>query len=104
MQECREEGAIDRIVEVGILQDDDGVLAAHFEDRALQVRGAELSDFAAHSGGASEADARDARVLYHLASYFLDRIAPAGNDVKHARREARCFEQFTEHGAAREGR
>ena len=50
------EHALDGQVEVGVVHDDDGVLAAHLQAHALEVGGAGEVDLAAHLGGAGEGD------------------------------------------------
>ena len=60
-------------VEVGVGLDDDGVVAAEFEDAAAEALGAGLGDVPAHLGRAGEGDQRDARVVDHP---LADRPSP----------------------------
>src|SRR5690606_11351132 len=57
------EHAVEREVELGVVEDDLRVLAAHFEREPLVQAAAGLADLAARLGAARERDQRDTRVL-----------------------------------------
>ena len=56
--------ALDRQVDVGVAEDDDGVLAAHLQVHAFAVSAAVGGDLAAHLDGAGEGDHRHPRVAH----------------------------------------
>ena len=57
------ERAVEGEVEVGVVEDDHGVLAAHLERAGLEVGGGGLSDDAADFAGSGEGDGADAGML-----------------------------------------
>ena len=86
VRERRGDGPFDGAVEIGVVTDDERVLAAELQTRLREAAAGRLGDRAAGRGGAGEADEVDARMLderqARLASEPLD-------DVEHARRQAR---------------
>ena len=73
-----------RGVEVGVVEDDGGGLAAELEGDAAQVLRAELGDVPAGGAGTGEGDLVDARV----GDEVLAVLAAGGDDVQHARGQA----------------
>ena len=93
IEEDRARGAGDRGVEISVLEDDVGRLAAKFERHFLQVARRGMDDQLADFGGTGE-------------SYFVDvgmsgqrgarGLAVAGDDVHHALGEAGFHDQLAE--------
>ena len=77
---------VDRLVEVGVLEDDDRVLAAHLALGLAAAAGDLAVDAAADRVGAGEGDAFDHGVAGDLVA---DHRAGAGDEIEHTRRQAR---------------
>jgi hypothetical protein len=102
--------ALDRGIEIGVVEDDEGRLAAQFERQGLARAGGGAADRAADLGRAGEGDLVDLRGHQRRAG-----PAVAGDDVDHARGqpgldadlgkgqrgERRVFGRFQHHGVAR---
>ena len=94
--------AVDRLVQVGVVVDDDGVLAAHLGDDALDVVlsgprfGGLAVDVQADVARAGEGDHGRRRMLHQLRPDFL---AHAGEEIHHARRQADFLEDLHQLGA-----
>src|SRR5690606_9844777 len=71
-------------VEVGVVEDDEGRLAAQLEEHARQVLGGGGHDLASGGGGAGERDQVDARVGRE---HGAQGVVRAGDDVEDAGRE-----------------
>ena len=80
--ECTPERAFEGEIEIGVVHDDHGVLAAHFERYGLEGGGGALGDVGAHGGGAGEADGADIGMFDDGRACFG---AEAGDDVDYAR-------------------
>ena len=80
----RIDDAFDGAVEIGILEDDEGRLAAELERQRLARAGGRLADQAADLGRAGEGDLVDAGMLDERRAGG----AVAGDDVDDARRQA----------------
>ena len=85
--------AVSGLVEVGILTNDDGALAAKFRKHGRHVRGGESQDFQAALRAAREDDFPDVRVAHNLRARRAPRTR---DDVDHPRREPGLFDQFSE--------
>jgi hypothetical protein len=75
--------AFDGAVDIGVVEDDVGGLAAQLEREGFARAGRRLADAAAHGGGAGEGDLGDAGMLDDR----LPRRAVAGDDVDDALRQ-----------------
>jgi hypothetical protein len=99
--ECRLRNAFDGGVDVGIGVDDDGVLAAHFKDGALDpelpgsLRGGSFVDVESDFAGAGEGDV--ARFGMRDDS-IAEAGAGAGTEIHHAFGHADFFQQFDKFG------
>ena len=100
--EGRPEDPLDGEVEVGVVHDDDGVLAAELEVDVLEVGGAVLGGLDPDLARAGERDQRHVRVLDEA---LADRLAAAVHDVEHAGGQAGLLEDLdealAEHAACR---
>ena len=78
--EGAEGGGIDRLVDVGVVENDQRRLAAEFEQHRLQIAPGGLGDDAADAGGAGEIDAADLGMgdqrLDHLGGILPARSRP----------------------------
>ena len=81
---------LDRLVEVGVVEDDVGRLAAELERDRLEMLRRELVDLAAGCRAAGEADVRD-RGMRH--QRLADLRTQAGDDVDDTVRKARLSEE-----------
>ena len=92
---CGSEGSPERAVEgeleVGVVEDDLRVLAAHFEGDGLEGGGGTLGNVRAHFAGAGEADGADVGVLDEGVA---GGAAAAADDVDDARRQAGIDERL----------
>src|SRR5438477_1114334 len=93
MNEDAEAGGVDGVVEVGVFQDNQRALAAHFKDKTLAALGAFRGDNAANSAGACERDELHARVVEED---FGKGSAVAGNDIEDAGGNTGTRENFGE--------
>jgi len=84
VQPDRVDHPFDRRVEIGIVEDDEGRLAAELQRQALAGAGGRLADFPPDLGRAGEGDLGDAR----MGDDRLAGAAIAGDDVDHACRQA----------------
>ena len=91
--ERRPDDALDGEVEVGVVHDDDPVLAAELEVDVLQVVGGRLRHEHAGLARAREGDDRDVRVAHEPVAGLL---AVAVDEVHDAVGEARLAEQLDE--------
>ena len=95
--ECRLGHAFDGGVEIGVGIHDDGVLAAHFEDRALDpdlagsLRGRALVDVQADFARSGEGDVAGLGMRHHG---IAEAGAGAGTEIHHAFRHAALFQQL----------
>ena len=99
--EFRDDGAGDGGFDVGIVEDEEGRVAAEFERDALHRSGALGGEFLADRGGAGEGELCDARVF---GQHAADGFGVACDDVEHAGREAGFFGEDgeSERGIGRE--
>ena len=89
--EAAPDGAVDGEIEVGVVHDDDDVLAAHFQMALFERGRAGGADDAAHFGGAGEADEVDIGMLQERRAG----VGPvAENDVHDAARQAGFVENL----------
>ncbi len=79
------ERAVEGEVEVGVVEDDHGVLAAHFKGAGLEVACGGLADDAADFRGAGEGDGADEGMLDEWGAGFRTK---AGDDVDDSGRQA----------------
>ncbi len=86
------DGAFHRLVEVGIVEHDEGRIAAQFERNLLHRVRALLHQQLAHRGGAGEGQLLHDGVRRHLAA---DGLCIAGHDVDDAAGNARHLRQHT---------
>src|SRR5207248_6980533 len=87
--ERRPEDALDREIDVGVVENDDRVLAAELEVHVLEPVGRGLRHRDAGLARAGERDDRNARVAYERVAGGL---AVAVHDVDDARAQARLVE------------
>ena len=81
VQEGHEERRRNRLVEIGIIEQDRGRFATQFERDALHGRGAVAHDPLADGHRAREGDLVDIRIPYELRA---DHVSSADHDVAHA--------------------
>ncbi len=99
--ECGLRDAFDGGVDIGVGVDDDGVLAAHFKDGALDpeltgsLRGGGLIDMQPHFAGAGKRDVSSFGMCH---DGIAEAGAGAGAEVHHAFGHAGFFQQFNELG------
>lgn len=86
-------GPFDCLVEIGVVEDEEGGFSACFEGDVFEVEGGHFHDFAAGGGAACEGDFVDSRVLGHGGA---GDAAVAVEDVYYAWREAGFFDQVGE--------
>ena len=91
--ECGPEDSLDCEVEVGVVHDDDRVLAAQLEVDVLQIGSAVLGGLDPHLARAREGDERHVGVLDEA---LADRLAAAVDDVEDAGGEAGLLEDLDE--------
>ena len=91
--ECAPQRAVEREIEIGVVEDDLRVFAAHLERNLLEGGGGALRDQRAHRARAGEADGAHIGMLDQRRSR---RRAGAADDVDHARRQARIDERLDE--------
>jgi IclR family pca regulon transcriptional regulator len=73
-------GEVHGLVDIGVVEDQHGRVAAELEVGPLEVLAGELADAAAHRGGAGERDHRDVRVRHQR----LAHVGAAGEHLQHA--------------------
>ena len=83
-----------RLVEVGVIEQDGGRLSAQFECDALHRRGAIAHDAFTHGDRAGEGDLGDVRIAHELGA---DDIAEAGHDVQETLRELGLVQSLDHH-------
>jgi hypothetical protein len=93
----RGDGAFDRGVEVGVVEHDEGGVAAQFQRQLLDRRRALLHQQAADRGRARKAQLAHGRIRAHLGA---DRLRIADHHREHALRHAGAFRQ---HGQGQGG-
>jgi hypothetical protein len=91
--------AFDGGVQVGVVEDDEGRLAAQFQRQLLAAAGGGLADDAADFGRAGEGQLVDARVVDDGFAH----AAVAGDDVDHAGRHAGLLADLGEQQRAQRG-
>ena len=101
--EGRVHDGVDCVIEIGVFENDGGVLAPHFQLRREFARSYGVVDVVAHTAGTGEGDGAHGGVVDEGVANFA---AGAGDDVEDAFREARFDERFgeTEGAGWREGR
>ena len=82
------------VVEVGVVEDDQRVVAAELEHDALEVAAGSLGELASGLRGAREVDAPDRRVLDELVGDRPRLPGSVRDDVQDASREARFGEDL----------
>ena len=83
-------GALHGGVEIAVIEDDEGCIAAEFERQLLQLRRALGHQLDAHGGGAGKGDLAHGGVRGHLAPNLGGR---AGDDTEQALRQTSAFRQ-----------
>jgi len=78
------QGEVDCIIEIGILQDHNRILAAHLENDAFELGRAGRGDFPPDCGRTGEADASDAWIFDQLARHRFNAVAAARDDIQDA--------------------
>ncbi len=96
MHEGAEGCRIHRVLDIGIVEHDERVLAAELDAALLEQAAGLCGDLAADGGRAGEADAVHGRVRDQLVADLGDVVARAGDDVEHAGRHAGLLEDFGE--------
>ena len=80
--------AIHRRVQIGIIEHDEGRIAAQFQGQALDLAGSFAHQPGAHRGRTGEGDLGDLRVV---AEFLADRLGLAGDNGETALGHARAF-------------
>ncbi len=91
--ELRGHEAVHRRVHVGILEHDEGRIAAQLQRELLERVRAAPRQVLAHGGGAGEGDLAHARVIEPGIDHLGRVRTRGGDDVEHARRNARFLGQ-----------
>src|SRR5205814_7577533 len=86
----RELEPFDGLLEVGVVEDDRGRLAAELETHALELLAADAGDLAAGSSRTGEGDLVDARMAHEV----LTDLTTGGHDAHDALGHSRLFEQL----------
>jgi hypothetical protein len=92
-------GGLDGLVDIGIVEHDEGPVPTHLEEQGLS--GCALGDLVARLGGADEPDRVSARTGHDLVA---DDAPGAGDQVEHARRKLRVDDALRELDCAHRGR
>ena len=90
--EGAEGGGIDRLVDIGVVEDDERRLAAEFEQHRLQIAAGGLGDDAADAGGAGEVDAADLGMGDQRLDHLGGILRRVGDQVDGALGQARLAE------------
>ena len=96
--EGAEDRGVDRLVEVGVVEDDERRLAAEFEQHRLQVARGGLGDDAADPGRAGEVDPPDLGMGDQRLDDLGGVLRRVGDEVDGARRQARLAEGIRRSG------
>ena len=86
--------ALDSLVEIGVVEDDERGVAAELERHLLHLASALLHQELSDLGRAGEAELAHDRIRRHLASDRRRVFRIARNDVEHSRRQARFLGQL----------
>ena len=88
VQERAEGRGVHRVLEIGVREDDQRVVAAELEDDALEVAARRLGELPARLGRAGEVDPAHVRVLDQLVADLRRLARRMGDDVQDARGKA----------------
>ena len=90
----RRQRAFDRRIEIGIVEHDEGRVAAEFQRQLLDGRRALLHQDAADRRRAGERQVAHDRAAHSALPTSIDRVRIGGDDIDHARRHAGAVRQF----------